>query len=107
MNWNYRIIEHEDRFGLHVVHYTEDGSPQSFRPELAFVWDKNGSMEEVLEMTKAAASREVLFGPRSANGEPIGGGPRRIWPVRGVRLSPHELSRGWKFHCPIDGCVSA
>ena len=39
MNWNYRIIEHEDRFGLHVVHYTEDGSPQSFRPEPAFVWD--------------------------------------------------------------------
>ena len=60
MNWNYRIIEHEDRFGLHVVHYTEDGSPQSFRPEPAFVWDKNGSMEEVLEMTKAAANRPVL-----------------------------------------------
>jgi len=47
MGWNYRIIEHEDRFGLHVVHYTEDGSPQSFRPVPAFVWDKNGSMEIV------------------------------------------------------------
>ena len=32
MSWNYRIIEHEDRFGLHVVHYNEDGSLQSFRP---------------------------------------------------------------------------
>ena len=74
MNWNYRIIEHEDRFGLHAVHYNEDGSPQSFRQEPAFVWDKNGSMEEVLEMTKAAANRPVLqyaavlFGPRSATG---------------------------------------
>ena len=72
MGWNYRIIEHEDRFGLHVVHYTEDGSPQSFRQESAFVWDKDASMEEVLEMTKAAANRPVLqyaelaFGPRSA-----------------------------------------
>jgi hypothetical protein len=72
MGWNYRIIEHEDRFGLHMVHYTEDGSLQSFRPEPAFVRDKNGSMEEVLEMTKATANRPVLryaelpFGPRSA-----------------------------------------
>ena len=74
MNWNYRIIEHEDRFGLHVVHYTEDGSPQSFRQEPAFVWVKDGSMEDVLEMMKAAANRPVLqyaevpFGPRSAPG---------------------------------------
>jgi hypothetical protein len=60
MSWNYRIIEHEDRFGLHVVHYTKDGSLQSFRQEPAFVWDKGGSMEEVLEMMKAAANRPVL-----------------------------------------------
>jgi hypothetical protein len=76
MNWNYRIIEHEDRFGLHAVHYNEDGSPQSFRQEPAFVWDKDGSMEEVLEMMKAAANRPVLpsaevpFGPRSATVNP-------------------------------------
>ena len=76
MNWNYRIIEHEDRFGLHTVHYNEDGSPQSFRQEPAFVWDKDGSMEEVLEMMKAAANRPVLqsaevpIGPRSATGNP-------------------------------------
>ena len=55
MGWNYRIIEHEDRFGLHAVHYNEDGSLQSFRQEPAFVWNKDGSTEEVLEMMKAAA----------------------------------------------------
>jgi len=78
MNWNYRIIEHEDSFGLHVVHYTEDGSPQSFRQESAFVWDKDASMEEVLEMTEAAANRPVLqyaevsFWREKCNAEPIG-----------------------------------
>ena len=74
MNWNYRIIEHEDRFGLHAVHYNEDGSPQSFCQEPAFVWNKDASTEEVLEMMKAAANRPVLqsaevpFGARSATG---------------------------------------
>ena len=74
MNWNLRIIEHENRFGLYAVHYNEDGSPQSFNQQPAFVWDKDGSMEEVPEMMKAAANRpvlqyaEVLFGPRSATG---------------------------------------
>ena len=91
MGWNYRIIEHEDRFGLHVVHYTEDGSPQSFRPELAFVWDKNGSMEEVLKMTKAAANRPVLqhpqvaLGPRSAAGTPRRQSPSLLASERTIR----------------------
>jgi hypothetical protein len=76
MNWNLRIIEHENRFGLYAVHYNEDGSPQAFRQEPAFVWDKDGSMEDVLEMMKAAANRPVLqyaevpFGPRGATGNP-------------------------------------
>jgi hypothetical protein len=76
MSWNYRIIEHEDRFGLHAVHYNEDGSPQSFRQEPAYVWDKDASMEEVLEMMKVTANRPVLryadvpFGPGSATGNP-------------------------------------
>ena len=91
MNWNYRIIEHEDRFGLHVVHYTEDGSPQSFRPVPAFVWDKNGSMEEVLKMTKAAANRPVLqhpqvaLGPRSAAGTPRRQSPSLLASERTIR----------------------
>ena len=96
MGWNYRIIEHEDRFGLHMVHYTEDGSLQSFRPEPAFVWNKDGSTEELVEMMKAAAHRPVLqyaevpFGPDKCSGNPSEVVPSLPASER-ARPSPHEL----------------
>jgi hypothetical protein len=58
MRGRYRIIEHEDCFGLHEVRYTSDGSISSYNSEAIFIWEKGGSIQTVL--MQAAAGLPIL-----------------------------------------------
>lgn len=45
MNWDYRVIQHTDRYSIHEVYYNDQGEPVGFSPDPA--WSVGTTVEEL------------------------------------------------------------
>jgi hypothetical protein len=65
-HWNYRLMRYRDEafgdtFGIHEVHYDDDGKPKGFTERaVGVVVDSVAEVPEVLAMMAKAASKPVL-----------------------------------------------
>ena len=62
MAWNYRIIDHGDWFGLHEVHYDNEGAPRSYAVEPEIATGKENGVDDIigsLELMMAAAKSDL------------------------------------------------
>ena len=49
MSWNYRIIKHEDYYGLHEVYYDDEGEVDAWTLEPLWVGDDIKDLQDSLE----------------------------------------------------------
>lgn len=64
INWNYRIVKYKDDagYGLHEVHYHDDGSPQSMTlGPITFAGDTPEEVREQLRMARVDAIKRPVF----------------------------------------------
>ena len=64
MSWNYRIVQYLDDggYGLHEVHYNNDGKEESMTNQpAAFVGDSPETIREALMLARRDASARPVF----------------------------------------------
>lgn len=61
MSWNYRVVQTEDGFGIHEVHYADDGTIENLTVEpMPVTCNPDEDLKETFEQMASAFKLPVL-----------------------------------------------